>query len=294
MDKLSPNVYVETGYRGSTVGAILTPVGVIAVDTPLLPAEARHWREQIAQLTPLPITHLIYTDGHRDRVLGHQWLGGQVVAHEATWERMRSYSDALRQQVVEFLSHHGAPEAAAEIAQHLQLGLPQLTLSNHSSLTLHAAKPQVSVRPVGGANPGSLWVELPDQGVVFAGDLVTLNTHPFMSESHTATWLDRLAELRSPDYFATKIVPGRGSSFRRQDTQKVVDYLADMRTEVARVLADRRARLDPAALMPQFIGRFPIPPGEHERVQRRIRTGLERVYEELKAEKKSRRRPAKA
>ncbi len=294
MEKLSPNIYVETGYRGSTVGAIVTPTGVICVDTPLLPAEARHWRQQIAQLTSLPILYTIYTDGHRDRVLGHQWLGGQVVAHEATWERMRSYSDALRQQVVEFLSHHGAPDAAVEIAQHLQLGLPQFTLSNQSTLTLHAAAPQVTVRPVGGANPGSLWVELPDQGVVFVGDLVTLNTHPFMSESHTATWLDRLAELRDPDYFATKIVPGRGSGFRRQDTQKVADYLGDMRAEVAKIVGDRRAKLDPAALLPLFMGRFPIAPGEHERVQRRIRTGLERVYEELKAEKKSRRRAAAA
>jgi len=37
--------------------------------------------------------------------------------------------------------------------------------------------------------------------------------------------------------------------------------------------------------VPEFLHRFPIPNDEHERVQRRVRTGLERVYEELKAEK---------
>lgn len=292
MEKLAPNVYVETGYRGSTVGAIITPIGVVCVDTPLLPVEARRWRRQIADLTPLPVAYVIYTDGHRDRVLGQQWLGGQVVAHETVWEKMRSYSDALRQQVVEFLAHHGAPEAATEIALSLQLGLPQLTLSDNSTLMLHAAKPQVTVRPVGGANPGSLWVELPEQGIVFVGDLVTLNTHPFMSECKTSIWLERLAELRSPNFFATKMVPGRGSSFRRQDAQRIADYLTDMRVEVGRIANDRRAKFDPAALAPQFIARFPTPPGETERVQRRVRTGLERVYEELKAERK--RRPAKS
>ena len=290
MDKLSANVYVETGYRGSTVGAIITPIGVICVDTPLLPADARHWRQQIAQLTKQPIVYLIYTDGHRDRVLGHQWLGGQPVAHEATWEKMRSYGDALRQQVVEFLSHHGAPEAATEISQHLQLGLPQLTVGDGGRLTLHTAKPVVTVRPVGGANAGSVWVELPDQGIVFAGDLLTLNTHPFMSESNTAAWLDRLVELRDPNYFASKIIPGRGASFRRTDSQKVTDYLTEMRAQVRQMLTARRGKFDAAELAPHFTDRFPIPADEHERVQRRVKAGLEKVAEEIKAEKRKRKK----
>jgi glyoxylase-like metal-dependent hydrolase (beta-lactamase superfamily II) len=290
MDKLSPHVYVETGYRGSTVGAIVTPCGVICIDTPLLPADARHWRQQIAQVTRLPIAYLIYTDGHRDRVLGHQWLGGQPVAHEATWEKMRSYGDTLRQQVVEFLAHHGAPEAASEIAQYLQLGLPQLTVADHSTLTLHPAQPCVVVRPVGGANPGSVWVELPDQGVMFAGDLLTLNTHPSMSEANTRVWLERLAELRDPNYSATQIVPGRGAICHPGDTQTVTDYLSDMRTQMQAMLTARRGRFDPAELAPHFIDRFAIPPGEHERMQRRVKTGLERVAEELKREKRKHRK----
>ena len=289
MDKLSPHVYVETGYRGSTVGAIVTPLGVICVDTPLLPADARHWRQQIAQVTRQPIAYLIYTDGHRDRVLGHQWLGGQPVAHETTWEKMRSYGDTLRQQVVEFLAHHGAPDAASEISQHLQLGFPHLTVADRSTLTLHSAKPGVVVRPVGGANPGSVWVELPDQGIVFTGDLLTLNTHPFMSEANTRVWLERLAELRDPNYSATKIVPGRGATCRRADTQKVTDYLSEMRAQMQLMLTARRGKFDPAELAPNFIDRFAIPPGEHERVQRRVKTGLEKVAEELKLEKRKHR-----
>jgi glyoxylase-like metal-dependent hydrolase (beta-lactamase superfamily II) len=289
MDKLTPNVYVETSYRGSTVGAILTPIGVIAVDTPLLPADVRHWRAQIASITNQPIAYLIYTDGHRDRVLGHQWLGGMVVAHEAAWEKMRSYGDALRQQVVEFLMHHGAPEAADEISRHLQLGLPQLTVSDNSTLTLHTGKPHVIVRPVGGASLSSVWIELPDQGIVFAGDLVTLNTHPFMSEAATRVWLDRLVELRDPEYFATKIVPGRGSGYRRADTHKVSGYLTNMRDSVRKMMSDRRGKIDVSELIPSFLDRFPIAPGENERVQRRIRTGLEKVYEELKGEKRRKR-----
>ena len=290
MDKLTPHVYVESGFRGCTVGAILTPIGVICVDTPLLPADARRWRQQITTLTHAPIAYTIYTDGHRDRILGQQWLGGMVVAHEAAWEKMRSYGDAIRQQVVEFLAHHGALEAADELSRNLQLGLPQLTVSDGGTLTLFTGKPQVVVRPVGGATPGSLWVELPDQAVLFAGDMVTLNTHPFMSEANTAIWLERLTELRAPDFFATKVVPGRGNSYRRSDTQRVTNYLSDMRKRVREVMTERRGKFDAAELMPEFFNRFPIPDDEHERVHRRIRTGLEKVYEELKSEKRRRKK----
>jgi len=41
-----------------------------------------------------------------------------------------------------------------------------------------------------------------------------------------------------------------------------------------------------AELLPEFLDWFPIPDDEHERVQRRVRTGLEKVYEELKTEKR--------
>ncbi|HSD83103.1 MAG TPA: MBL fold metallo-hydrolase [Anaerolineae bacterium] len=286
MDKLTPQVFVEAGYRGCTVGAIVTPLGIVCVDTPLLPADARQWRERLATLSNQPIVYTIYTDGHRDRVLGQQWLGGMVVAHEATWEKLRSYGDAMRQQVVDFLTHHSAPEAAEELARHLQLGLPQLTVNNAGALTLHLGKPKIVVRPVGGATPGSVWVELPDQGVVFAGDVVTQRTHPFMSEANTMRWLERLAELREANYFATKIVPGRGGGYRRADMQKVVAYLTDMRVRVRKIMTERRGKFDAAELLPEFLDRFPIPNDEHERVQRRIRTGLERVYEELKTEKR--------
>jgi glyoxylase-like metal-dependent hydrolase (beta-lactamase superfamily II) len=289
MDKLTPHVFVEPGFRGTTVGVILTPQGAVCVDTPLQPVDARRWREQIAALTPLPVLYTIYTDGHRDRVLGQQWLGGQIVAHEATWEKLRSYGDAMRQQAVEFLAHHGAPAAAEELARFLKLGLPQLTLGNGSRLILHIDKPRIMIRAVGGATPGSLWVELPDQGVVFTGDLVTQNTHPFMSEAITALWLERLAELQAEGYFAAKIVPGRGNNYKRTDVHKTQGYLTDMRTRIRALMTERRGKIDPAELLPEFVSRYPTPSGEHERVQRRVRTGLERVYEELKSEKRRRR-----
>jgi len=280
MDKIANSVYVSSHYRGVTVGAVVTPMGVVCVDAPMLPADAHDWRAKIASVTDAPIRYVVNTDAHRDRVLGQQWLGGAVVATEFTAERMRSYGDTFRQQVADFLSHHGAPDAAEEIALNLQVTQPQISFTER--LVLHLAEPRIEVRVVGGANPGSAWVVLPDVGVVFTGDLLTLNVHPVMSESNTAQWLERLAELRKPAFPARRIVPGRGPVARKADSQKMSLYLRDVRNRVRALIKARKPKAEVASLVAGFMPRFPIPEGERERIQRRIRAGLEHVYDELK------------
>ncbi len=283
MDRIANSVYVSSSYRGVTVGAIVTPMGVICVDAPMLPTDAHDWRARIESVTDLPIRYLIYTDGHRDRVLGQQWLGGAVIATEYTADKMRSYGDTFRQQVADFLSHHGAPEAAEEIALGLKVVQPQISFSGR--LVLHTTEPRVEVWNVGGANPGSAWVVLPDAGVVFTGDLLTLNVHPVMSESNTRVWLERLAELRKPTFPARKIVPGRGPVARKADTQVMSAFLRDVRSAVRAMIKARKPKTEVASLVGRFVPRFPVAEGERERIQRRIRAGLEHVYDELKLEK---------
>jgi len=284
MDRIANNIYVSSAYRGVTVGAIVTPGGVICVDAPMLPADARHWRAKIGSITDAPVRYVINTDGHRDRILGQHWLGGAVVATEATAEKMRSYGDTFRQQVADFLMHHGAPEAAEEIMLSLKVVQPRISFNGR--LVLHAESPRVEVWSVGGANPGSAWVVMPDAGVVFVGDLLTLNVHPVMSEANTSLWLERLAELRKPSFPAKKIVPGRGSVARKVDTQSMSEYLRDVRGKVRGLIKAQKLKTDVATLVPLFLSRFPVVEGERERMQRRIRAGLEHIYDELRQERR--------
>ena len=43
MQKLAKDIYVESNFPGVTVGAILTSDGIICIDTPTHPADARRW-----------------------------------------------------------------------------------------------------------------------------------------------------------------------------------------------------------------------------------------------------------
>lgn len=283
MNKIANNVFISSAYRGVTVGAIVTPTGVICVDAPMLPAEAREWRAEIASVTDLPIRHIVNTDAHRDRILGQQWLGGAVIATESVAEKMRGCGDTFRQQVADFLLHHGAPDAAEEVLLSLKIVQPQISFNGR--LVLHTARPRVEVWKVGGANPGSAWVVLPDTGVVFVGDLITLTEHPVMSDADTRVWLERLTELRKPSFPARKIVPGRGMLAKRAHTDTMSRYLRDARSRVRTLIKARKPKAEVASLVAGFLPRFPIAEGERERMQRRIRAGLEHVYDELKQEK---------
>ena len=62
--ELAPGVYLETGFEGGNVGAILTERGVVLVDTPMLPPEARAWLSTVAGLDGGTIYSIINTDYH--------------------------------------------------------------------------------------------------------------------------------------------------------------------------------------------------------------------------------------
>jgi len=280
MKQIAPHIYIEHGYRGVTVGCVITDSGVICIDSPRLPADARAWRAQIAKHTDRPIHFVVLTDGQRDRIAGLQYLGGVVVAHEAAWEKMKSYGDTVRSQVADSLSDH--PDAAAEVAANLHIVLPQITFTNQ--LTLYKSDP-IILRHVGGATAGSAWVHLPQQGVLFMGDLLAFRAHPATGEGDIATWLDLLAQVGDKSFAAKTLVPGRGASCNKTALEPMAGYLRAMRARVQSLLRSRRPRAETALLVPEFLARYPVSEGERESAERRIKAGLDHLYDALKSKK---------
>lgn len=281
MQEIAPKVYVESGYYGVTVGAIVTEEDVICVDSPTLPADARDWRLRLAKLTPKPIRYVVYTDVQRDRVWGAQYLEGAAVAHESGWETMKSYGEAFRQQTADLLSH-SEPEASLEIAAGLRLVLPRLALD--CQLTLYRGPTSIVVQHVGAPTPSSVWVLLPEQNVLFAGDTVTCGVHPSMAEADIETWIALLKKLNRKKQ-PLKIVPGHGGNVAKpKDISRLYHYLLDVRRRARRLIRSGQPRSQAAALVQDVMPEFPVPDDERELVQRRIKAGLERAYEIYRSE----------
>ncbi len=278
MREIAPNIYVSTEYPGVNVGFIVTSVGAIAVDAPTLPGDARAWRQQIVETARGPILYVVLTDAHPDRLLSAGLLEAPIVATWAAYERASAYTEGFWRTVVSNLSNR-YPEAADDLAE-MHIVLPEIMFAGR--LTLRKGGMKVTVRHVAGAAPGSAWIYLPDQDVLFAGDTLVAETHPFMAAApDTRAWLDTLRPLRRARFSKTIILPGRGPLCDQSATRPLSEYITLARRRVRSSHAAGRARADTAALVSELLPLFPIPDDERELVQRRIKAGLDRLYEEL-------------
>ena len=281
MEKIASNVYASTGYPGINVGFVALPAGVIAIDAPTLPGDARAWRQRILETTKGPILYVILTDGHPDRLLSAGLLGAPVVATRAAYERASAYTDGFWRGVVEGWTRRH-PEVAEELTGSRGV-LPEILFT--SDLTLHNGGVDVTVAQVAGAAPGSAWVRLPEQDVLFAGDTVVVGSPPIMAAApDTKAWLSTLSALRRPRFTEMTIVPGRGGLCDQVATRQLSDYISLARRRVRSLHASGQARADMAALIVEMLSSFPVPDDEGDLAQRHIKAGLDRLYEELRPE----------
>jgi glyoxylase-like metal-dependent hydrolase (beta-lactamase superfamily II) len=279
MKKVATNIYVSNEYPGVNVGFVELPLGAIAVDAPTLPRDARAWREQIVKKTGGPILYVILTDAHPDRMLSVRLLGAPIVAARAAYERAVVYTEGFRRGIVESWVRR-YPEAAEDLAK-VPPALPEVMFSE--SLTLHKGGADVTVTHVAGAAPGSSWIYFQEQDVLFAGDTVVVDTHPFMEATpDSKAWLNTLKYLRRGRYSDTIIIPGRGPVCDQAATRPLSEYIALARRRARSLQSGGQARIDKAAAVADLLSLISVDGDVHDLVQRRVKAGLDRLCEELK------------
>jgi glyoxylase-like metal-dependent hydrolase (beta-lactamase superfamily II) len=281
MRKIASNVYASTEYPGANVGFIVMPAGAIAVDVPALPRDARAWRQQIVETADGPILYLVLTDGHPDRLLSARLLEAPIVAARGVHDRASVYTEGFWRGVVDGWARR-YPEAAHDLAG-APIVLPEVMFT--TSLTLRKGGADLTIDYVAGAAPGSAWVHLPEQGVLFAGDTLVVDGHPFLDAApDTKAWLNTLTALRRPRFSRTTIVPGRGPLCDPAASRPLSDYIALARRRVRSLRAPGAGRVDMTAPVAEMLPLFPIAADERDLVPRRIKAGLDQLYREFHAD----------
>ncbi|GAB4561017.1 MAG: hypothetical protein Kow0047_08050 [Anaerolineae bacterium] len=277
MDQLAPGVYVDTSCRGSNPGAIITEEGAVIVDTPQIPEEARRMRAEVEALSNgKPILYVINTDHHRGHILGNQWFKpAPVIAHDIAWKHMKGYTENFKQRVYD--SYKREPEIQKQF-EDLEIVTPTITFSHRLFLTL--GDTEIRVIWVGGHTPATSIVWLPRQRVVFVGDTVWVDQHPYMAQADSKEWLDALTYIRRLD--AEYIVPGHGPVCGREATERISEYIRAMRSRVRSMFKAGKSKQETAAaLAPEFIDWFPIVPERKSRLESQIKSGINRVWTEF-------------
>jgi hypothetical protein len=102
-----------------------------------------------------------------------------------------------------------------------------------------------------------------------------------MQEADLNAWLEALAELRKKKSPGRVIVPGRGGMTNKDGVKPTEDFLKLARRRVEALLRARKSRLDLGRVAHDLLGEFNVSADLREHYTRRLRTGLEHVYDSL-------------
>jgi cyclase len=290
--EIATDIFVETNFHGANVAYVRTDEGVILIDTPMLPKEARQWRAEIEKKTGQQIIYIINTDHHRAHVIGNQFFPtATVIAHEQAWKEMKSYGDSFRTRLINMYRER-IPEAVAEWKDNLEIIKPSITYTGRT--ILFKGDKEIHMIPVGGHTPATTVVLFPNDGLLFAGDVVVTNRPPFLSQGNTKEWLDALTYLRRLQYDV--LIPGHGELTGKEATEKMSEYLRMVRRRVRSAYRSGMPKADTARSLSHLIRYWPIPPFEKPKADRRFKSGLGRVWNEIRAEEvdKAKRESARA
>lgn len=208
----------------SNAGLIVGPEGCIAIDALFAPSMTLAFRDEIRRVTEKPVRLLISSHHHIDHTLGNALFPeAQIVSHtNARREQQRvglSVLDLLRPRV---------PELVAQV-EGIEPRLPDLTFEGE--LALHLGDRTVRLLHLGtGHTIGDALVLLPEERLLFAGDVAFHYVTPLAFEGHIGRWLevcDRVDGLE-----VETVVPGHGPVGGKAELREMRGYLHSVREQV--------------------------------------------------------------
>ncbi len=208
----------------SNAGFVITSDGVVVIDALGSPQLAQRLLGEIKKHTDKPVTHVILTHYHADHIYGLQTFkaaGARILAHQAAREYLNSDTARLRLEA-------SRSELAPWIDKDTRLVPADEWIDGERELVIGGVRFQI--KPVGPSHtPEDLVIYLPQEKVLYAGDLVFRNRIPFVGQADSRQWIKALGALMVFD--AVAIVPGHGplSTEARKDMELTLAYLVHLR-----------------------------------------------------------------
>lgn len=231
LKQVAPKVYAVIdnagGDSGANAGVVIGEEAVAVIDSLYKPKATQALLAEVRKLTPLPIRYLINTHYHIDHVAGNAVFaqaGAVIVAHKNVARWVHS----------ENLKFFGATPSAEALAQVAALVAPQIGFDGEMRLNL--GQRQLLIKAMPGHTGGDAVVQVPDAGVVFAGDLFWRRSIPNLIDANTADWIRTLETLRQGQPVNTVFVPGHGEVGQAGDVQDFQRYLSDLQVAVKQQL----------------------------------------------------------
>jgi glyoxylase-like metal-dependent hydrolase (beta-lactamase superfamily II) len=232
-DKLSEHAYAYTAEGDPNTGIVIGDDAVMVIDTQATPVMAADVIRRIREVTDKPIKYVVLSHYHAVRVLGASaYKPEHIIASQDT---------------LDLIHERGEQDKASEIGRFPRLfqnvesvppGMTWPTLTFTGKMTLWLGKLEVQLLQLGrGHTKGDTVVWLPQEKILFSGDLVEFDATPYAGDAYFRDWpqtLDNLTALK-PE----KLVPGRGAAL--QTREQVAAGLAGTRAFVSELYESVKA-----------------------------------------------------
>jgi len=272
MDAIAENVYIEDRYLGVTLGVIVQPRGLIQIDAPPAPEDGRSWRASLMGMGGGHERVLINLDSHPDRTLGVRSMDCTVIAHEQTAQTFHNRPNTFKAQGDET----GANWEAIPGLGSVRWAPPEISFGHQ--LTLHWGASPVILQSRPGPTAGAIWVVLPEEKIIFAGDAVMKGQPPFLAHADLPAWIEALDVLMSPDYKGYTIISGRGGVVTPQAVRSQYDVLKYIHEKVEALAKKRSSVIATEKLAENVLKEFKAPAAKHKQYAHRLRHGLQNYY----------------
>lgn len=234
--EIGEGLYAFTAEGDPNSGVIIGDESVMVVEAQATPKLARKVIDCIREVTDKPVSHLVLTHYHAVRVLGASaYNARQVVMSDVACamvaERGQEDWDSEFQRFPRlFEGHEGIP------------GLTWPTTTFTDSMTVYLGKRRVDIMQLGRAHTaGDAVVWVPDQEVMFTGDIVEYRSACYCGDGHFGDWGDTLDNVQLFD--PASVAPGRGDALvGRAAVEAAIDCTRDFVESTYRPAAKVAAR----------------------------------------------------
>jgi cyclase len=197
MKKVTANIYVESQLSVCNSSFVVTKEGVVVIDTPMVPGNAKQWAKEAAKHGP--IRYVINTEPHGDHISGNCYFGGTLIAHEGTRDAI------LASKVDDIKGMMQMMSPGTLLDKDFRFRPPDITLSER--LTFYLGDHTFHLTNMPGHSPFQVAVYVPEERAVFTSDNISRGM-PFFRQAVPDKWLKTLKNLEKLD--VDYVIPGHG------------------------------------------------------------------------------------
>ena len=234
--EIGEGLYAFTAEGDPNSGVIIGDESVMIIEAQATPRLANKVIECVRSVTDKPISHVVLTHYHAVRVLGASAFNADQII----------MSDMARAMVVE----RGQEDWDSEFQRFPRLfeghesipGLTWPTTTFDGSMSVYLGNRRVDLMHLGRAHTaGDIVINVPDQNVMFTGDIVEYHSACYCGDGHFADWGDTLDNIKAFEVDA--IAPGRGNALVGQDmVNRAIESTRDFVDSTYRPVAKVAAR----------------------------------------------------